>query len=84
MYGELGRYPLHINRFVLIIKYLGKLIQSGNVLIKCLYNDMFIACKNGVKNWSYNVNDFLDNYLNHYNTFYLEFKSRLIDTFQQQ
>jgi len=45
---------------------------------------MFIACKNGVKNWSYNVKDFLDNYLNHHNTFYLEFKSRVIDTFQQQ
>ena len=62
MYGELGRYPLGSNRFGRIIKYWGKIIQSDNVLIKFLYNDMFIACNNGVNNWSYNVKQLLDNY----------------------
>ena len=59
VYGELGRYTLYSNRFARIIKYWGKLIQSDNVLIKFLYNDMFIACNNGVNTWSYNVNSFL-------------------------
>ena len=52
----------YINRCVRIIKYWGKSIQSDNVLIEFLYNDMFIACNNGVNNWSYNVNQLLDNY----------------------
>jgi len=50
VYGELGRHPLYINRFVRIIKYWGKIIQSDDVLIKFLYNKMFIACNNGVNN----------------------------------
>ena len=28
VYGEFGRYPLYSNRFVRIIKYWGKIIQS--------------------------------------------------------
>ena len=94
VYGEFGRHPLYINRFVRIIKYWGKIVQSDNVLIKFLYNDMSIACNNGVKNWSYNVKQLLDNYgfshvfrdphLKNHSTFYLEFKSRVIVTFQQQ
>ena len=94
VYGELGRYPLYINRFVRIIKYWGKIMQSDNVLIKLLYNELFIACNNGVKNWSYNVKQLLDKYgfshvfkdplLKNHSTFYLEFKSRVIVTFQQQ
>ena len=88
-----SRYPLYFNRSVRIIKYLGKIIQSDNDLIKCLYNELFIACNNGVNNWSYNVKQLLDNYgfshvfrdphLKNHNTFYLEFKSRVVDTFQQ-
>jgi len=38
-----------INQCVRIIKYWGKIIQSDNVLIKFLYNEMFIAYNNGVK-----------------------------------
>ena len=89
MYGELERYSLYINRFVRIIKYWGKIIQSDNVLIQFLYNELFIACNNGVKYWSYNVKQLLDNYgfshvfrdphLKNHSTFYLEFKSRVID-----
>ena len=55
---------------------------------------MFIACNNGLPNWSYNVKQLLDNYgfshvfrdpnLKNHKTFYLEFKSRVIDTFQRQ
>jgi len=40
---------LYINRFVRISKYQGKIIQADNVLIKFSYNDMILACHNGVK-----------------------------------
>ena len=50
VYGELGRYSLYSNRFVRMFKYWGKVIQSDNELIKCLYNDMFITSNNGVNN----------------------------------
>jgi len=83
---------LYINQCVRIIKYWGKIIQSDNVLIKFLYNDMVIACNNGVNNWSYNVKQLLDNYgfyhvfkdplLKNHSTFYLELKSRVIDNFR--
>ena len=55
---------------------------------------MFIACSNGVNNWSYNVKQLLDNYgfshvfrdslLKNHSTFYLKFKSATIHIFQQQ
>ena len=34
VYGELGRYPLYINRFVRIIKYWSKLQTTDNILLK--------------------------------------------------
>ena len=34
VYGELGRFPLYISRYVSVIKYLIKLMKSDNVLIK--------------------------------------------------
>ncbi len=37
VYGELGRYPLYINRNVRIIKYWCKLIHSNNIIISKLY-----------------------------------------------
>ena len=62
VYDELGRYTLHINRCVRIIKYWGKIIQSDSVLIKILFNDMFIACNNGVTHLTFNVKQLLDKY----------------------
>ena len=85
---------MYSNRCVRIIKYWGKTIQFDNVLIKILFNDMSIACNNGVKHLTFNVKQLLDNYgfshvfrdptLKNHNIFYLEFKSRVIDTCQQQ
>ena len=38
VYGELGRYPLYINRYSRIIKFWCHILQSNNILILKLYN----------------------------------------------
>ena len=40
VYGELGRYPIYINRFVLTIKYLFKILFTGNILLRTIYNSL--------------------------------------------
>ena len=36
VYGELGRYPLYVNRYTRMIKYWCKIIQSDNIIIRVL------------------------------------------------
>lgn len=36
-YGELGRFPLYIPRYICIIKYLFKVIRTDNVILKTAY-----------------------------------------------
>ena len=63
VYGELGRYPLSINRYGRIIKYWCKLLRSNNSIIKAVYNLMFNECTSTNKrNWLSNVKTLLDNY----------------------
>ena len=40
VYGELGRYPIYINRFVLAIKYWFKILFTGNILLRTIYNSL--------------------------------------------
>jgi len=37
VYGELGRYPLYISRYVRMVKYWCKIKKSDNILINQLY-----------------------------------------------
>ena len=42
VYGELGRVPLYISRYVRVIKYWINVLKSDNILMKELYIDMVI------------------------------------------
>jgi len=94
VYGELGRYPLFINRYVRIIKYWGKVISSENCLITTLYTNLKEKAEQGIQNWAYNIKSLLDNYgfsyiwQNPYSVnlkhFHKTFKQRVVDVFTQQ
>ena len=94
VYGELGRYPLYINRYVIIIKYWLNLIHSDNILLKYVYRTAVSDCENGKKNWIFNIKQILHEYglfyawenaetINH-TQFIANFKQRMIDCFLQK
>ena len=93
VYGDLGRYPLYIQRYVRIIKFWCRIVSSDNILVSYLYNNMVEACGKGAKNWASNVKTLLDTYgfsyawcnpgLINLKTFHLLFKERVIDVFKQ-
>ena len=55
VYGELGRYPLFINRFSRIVKYWCKIIETDNILIKYIYNSLLLDIQMGKQNWCSSV-----------------------------
>ena len=89
VYGDLGRYPLYIQRYVRIIKFWCHIVSSDNILVTYFYNNMVEACNNGATNWAGNVKSLLDNYGFSYvwnnphvvnlSSFHLVFKERVID-----
>lgn len=91
VYGELGRYPLYINRYVQIIKYWFKAKDSKNIILNSLYRESVQLCLNGYNSWANKIknvleeNGFLDVWLHpekyEPNTFICLFKQRLIDVF---
>ena len=93
VYGDLGRYPLYIQRYVRIIKFWCRMVSSDNILVSYFYNNMVEACSKGAKNRASNVKSLLDSYGLSYawcnplslnlNTFHLLFKERAIDVFKQ-
>ena len=62
VYGELGRFPLYISRYVRVIKYWIRLMKSDNALIKELYLDIVYDVNRGLKNWASQVKMLLDMY----------------------
>ena len=62
VYGDLGRYPLYISRYVRIIKFWCHILSTENILVSYFYNHMVEACSYGAKNWASNVKSLLDNY----------------------
>ena len=93
IYGELGRYPLYISRYIRIIKYWFKLLNTENVLLKAMYNISFEESVNDKKSWLANVKHLLCHHGFAYvwdqqcvaneNAFIEVFKRRLIDNFLQ-
>ena len=95
IYGELGRLPMYINRFVKLIKYWFKVLSSDNSIICNLYDVSLNDIVLGKKNWASNVKDIL--YMNGFGDiwenqrtilngdkwFVSYFKQRLIDCFSQ-
>ena len=93
IYGELGRYPLYINRFVRVVKYWLKLSSTQNIILKIVYNNLLYQCENGKHNWLFKIKSLLSSHeflyirndphcLDH-NAVLLLFKQRLIDDFMQ-
>ena len=63
VYGELGRFPLYISRYVCVINYCIKLMKSDNVLIKELCLDMTADVNRSLKNWESQVKVLPDMYV---------------------
>ena len=93
VYGELGRYPLYISRYLQILKYWFKLLNTDNIILKTVYKMCLEDCNKGCKNWLYNVKQMLNNYGFAYiwdqqhvlsiKVFIMTFKQRLLDNFYQ-
>lgn len=94
VYGELGRYPLYISRYIRIVKYWYKILKTDNIIIRRIYNEVLIDDNKGITNWVSQLKDMLINYgfLNvwyfpdsvNLNSFICVFKQRLIDCFIQR
>jgi len=44
VYGELGRYPLYIQRYVKLIQYWFKIMDSDNIILRTIYNAALGGC----------------------------------------
>ena len=94
VYGELGRYPLYVSRYVRIIKFWCGINESDNILTNTLYDALLTDCRLGKRNWALSVKSLLDNYGFFYvwdnpssvnlKKFHLIFKERVIDVFKQE
>ena len=94
VYGELGRYPMYVNRFTRIIKYWGKIVKADNKLISTLYKELCNKIGNGNgRNWAADIKTLLDSYGFSYiwlsqneanlDNFHIVFKQRVYDVFVQ-
>ncbi|MEW8546452.1 MAG: reverse transcriptase family protein, partial [Candidatus Thiodiazotropha sp.] len=93
IYGELGRYPLYITRYVRIVKFWFKLLNTENIILRTVYDISVLDCEKGYCNWVSNVKTLLEQFgfgyvwLNPYvdpKNFICAFKQRLIDNFIQK
>jgi len=94
VYGELGRHPQYVNRYVRIVKYWLKVVNSENIIIKTVYNQEINDCDKGYKNWVSNVKKLLNDYGFSYifenanminaKSFLCELKCRIVDAFKQE
>ena len=50
VYGELGRMPLYINRYLCVIKYWLKLTTTDNIILKTIYRVAIEDSDRGVNN----------------------------------
>ena len=62
IYGELGRYPIYVNRYMRIIKYWLKLVKTDNIILRCVYNQALSDSNKGHLNWVSNVKRLLNQY----------------------
>jgi len=56
VYGELGRYQLYIQRYVKLIQYWFKIMDSDNIILRTIYNAALDDCIKGSTNWVSNIN----------------------------
>ena len=94
VYGELGRYTLYVSRYMKIIKYWCKLLDTKNIILKTIYAQALQDCIKGKRNWVYNVKKIFDDYgmseilsnivSKNFNQILKILKQRMIDRFQQE
>ena len=64
LYAEVGRFPLHIDRYVRMVKYFLKLhtVKQGNCILKqvVVLQRLEIERKNNANNWSSKIRDILN------------------------
>ena len=94
VYGELGRYPLYINRYIRIIKFWFKIIRTNNIIMNSIVETCISDIDKGITNWFANVRNllekygFLDIWLDplsvNQNQFIAIFKQRLLDEYIQE
>ena len=94
VYGELGRYPLFINRYVRILNYWLKIISTDNIILKRICSQAVADCDDGNRNWVHNIKNMLNAYgltFLFYNAHFLDvnscvctFKNRVIDNFPEE
>ena len=51
IYSKLGHYPLYANRYCGTIKYWCNIVQSNNIILKCIYAGMLKQLNNRNTNW---------------------------------
>ena len=59
VYGELGRYPLYVLRYISIVKYWFKVINSENNIAQYVYRSSWIDAEKGLINWVSNIKTLL-------------------------
>ena len=94
VYGELGRYPLYVARYVKVVKYWFRLLNTDNIIMQKMYAYMLNDCNRGKVNWVSNVkrlldqfgfsNVFVDPFSVTPKNFCLSFKNRIVDCFVQK
>ena len=47
VYGELGRYPLYVRRYISIVKYWFKIVHTDNIILKTVNSQAVADCKAG-------------------------------------
>ena len=62
IYGEFGRYPLYINQYIRIVKYLLKIVNTNNCILSTVYKCSLQLCNLGKPCWATNVKHILCNY----------------------
>ena len=93
VYSELGRYPLNSSRYLRILKYWFRLIQTDNIIMQTVYKISYENCLKGNK-WVSNVKKLLYDYGFNYVfdnqtvvnevVFLSMFKQRILDCFLQE
>ena len=91
VYGELGRYPLYISRYLRILKYWFRLIQTDNIIMQTVYKISYKDCLKGKNDWvsnvklyDYGLNYVFDNQAVVNVVFLSMFKQRISDYFLQE
>ena len=62
VYGELGRHPLYINRYVRIVKYWFKITKSENIILRSILEEGSADLNDNKCNWFGKVRDLLCKY----------------------